>query len=110
MCAKDEKDIIENKKVNIKEAKFTSKLKMRVNYRGKSNKKIGKRKRPSFEFKGGDEFSVDRDKYVKRHYYIDRENNIYTEKISDADTGEVILEKKENLHTHTGNGSDNKNK
>lgn len=79
------------------------KVDVRMQYRGKSHKKINKR--PSFEFKGGQEFSHSKGKYVNRDNKIDREKNKYTEKVSDRETDEIIHECKEKLSEHFNHGS-----
>ena len=79
-----------------------------MQYKGKSHKKINKR--PSFEFKGGQEFSYSKGKYVNRNYRIDREKDKYTEKVSDRETGETIHECEEKLTEHFNHGSAKKPK
>lgn len=55
------------------EVSFNAEIKVdvRIQYKGKSSMKINKR--PSFEFKGGQEFRYSSNKYVDRSYRIDRE-------------------------------------
>lgn len=83
---------------------LTETLSIHETVKGKSNKMPGKRK-PFFEMQTGEEKSVDRNKWVKKDRVIDRENDIYFEKVEDPDTGEVIHECSEPLSMHFGHGS-----
>jgi len=80
-------------------------LNIRFQYRGKSNDKVGNKKRPSFEFKGGQEFSENKQKHVNRHYVIDRNNDNYSEKVTDPDTGEILHKTNVKLSNHKNHGS-----
>ena len=77
-----------------------------LQYRGKSS--VKKNKRPTFEFKGGQEFSHSKQKYVDRDYHIDRENDKYKERVTDRQNGEIIHQEESKLSEHFGHGS-NKN-
>jgi len=76
---------------------------IRIQYKGKSS--VKKNKTPLFEFKGGQEYSYSKGKYIDRNYHIDRLNDKYTESIIDRETGETILKKDEKLSKHKGHGS-----
>lgn len=71
-------------------------------YKGKSNEKINKR--PSFEFKGGNEVNHRLKVKVDRNYHIDRANDRYHEIVKDKKTGEIIYRVDEKLSDHMNHG------
>ncbi|HEX5132088.1 MAG TPA: hypothetical protein VFX92_06340 [Candidatus Krumholzibacteria bacterium] len=67
--------------------------------------------RPSREkarqrFKAADELSRDRGTRVWREWSADRDRNLYKEKVTDLETGEIIHECDEPLSEHRGHGRD----
>jgi len=62
-------------------------------------------KRPCRELVQGDELFKARGQWVKKYRLIDREQNVYHERVVDPATGEVIHECKERLTDHRGHGS-----
>lgn len=62
-------------------------------------------KKPSVESISMPSLSRKLGKYVRHERLIDRENNIYHEKITDYETGETVHEQKEPLTDHVGHGS-----
>lgn len=74
------------------------------NIKGRSNKMPGKKK-PCSEFQSGEEWSVSQKCYVDKVRQIDRENDVYYEKVVNKKTGEVIHECSEPLSQHFGHGS-----
>ncbi|MFR9018552.1 MAG: hypothetical protein ACLVH8_02490 [Fusobacterium sp.] len=67
------------------------------NYTGKNKKRK--------EIKVGDDYNRDRKKYVSLKRVIDRDNDLYGEKIIDESTGEIIRECYEPLKDHQGRGN-----
>lgn len=61
--------------------------------------------RPFTEEKAMPSFSHRLGKYVLREQVIDRDKNLYREKISDYDSGEIIHNNAEPLSEHRGHGS-----
>ena len=74
----------------------------------KNNKKVGKRNRPALEEYCGDEQMRSTGEWVHKERKIDRENDLYHEKVVDPQTGNVMHECKEKLSEHLGHGSDKK--
>jgi hypothetical protein len=68
-------------------------------------KRRGK-KRPIFELESGSKRSIALDKRVHLERNIDRENDLYVERITDYETGEIIHECEEPLSKHMGHGAD----
>ena len=62
-------------------------------------------KKPIKEFKIGDDFHRNSEKWNHREMYLDRKNDKYEEIIKNKDTGEIIHECKEPLSQHVGHGS-----
>jgi len=62
-------------------------------------------KKAIIEFKIGDDFHRNYEKWNHREMYIDRKNDKYEEIIKNKDTGEIIHECKEPLSQHVGHGS-----
>ncbi len=79
-----------------------------LSYRGKSNEKVNKR--PSFEFKGGNELNHRLNRKVDRTYHIDRVNDRYTENVTDKVTHELIQTVDEPLSKHLNHGDAKKKK
>ena len=50
-------------------------------------------------------WSYDRQKWVHREKTEDRKNDLYTETVTDPDTGEIIHQTREPLSKHRGHGS-----
>ena len=71
---------------------------------GVKAKRLGQ-KRPYVEDISKPSFSHDKQKVVHRHTFIDRDSNIYSEKVTDIETAEVIHQNQEPLSAHTGHGS-----
>ena len=63
------------------------------------------KKKPDREFMYGADYSKKEYRYMKKERLIDRENNIYHEKVTDPKTGAVIHECDEPLTAHFGHGS-----
>lgn len=73
---------------------------------GKTNEKVGKKKKSAFEFKHGDDSSKDtKSGWAKVNRVIDRKNDKYSETVTDPDTGKVIHKCEEKLSKHYGHGS-----
>lgn len=66
--------------------------------------------RPIYETKSVPDHNRDRGKLVHREQVIDRERDVYSEKITDYESGEIIHQISEPLSKHIGHGSDHKNK
>jgi uncharacterized Zn finger protein (UPF0148 family) len=83
------------------------KISSRVRMFGKltSSKKVGKNKKPSLEIESGEQLQIKTNTYVTKSRTIDRENDIYKEKITDSETGEIICNVEEKLSSHTGHGT-----
>lgn len=62
-------------------------------------------KKPYVEMKSGDDLHRKTGRWSKLTRHIDREKNHYHERITDAETGDVIHETDEPLSEHTGHGS-----
>jgi len=62
-------------------------------------------KRPYFESRGVPAHSVSRQKLVHREQIIDRENDLYYERVTDYESGEVIHLSEEPLSEHVGHGT-----
>ena len=90
-------DIIEEEK---KELRHTVKINERPEEGGK----------PFRETKSGEELYRKTNKWHQIERIIDREHNVYYEKITDLETGEVIRYEWEPLSEHRGHGSDKKRK
>ena len=67
-------------------------------------KRVGDR-RPYVEDKGIPSYSHRLGKLVFRHVWIDRDNDWYSETVTDYETGEIVHECKEPLSQHQGHGS-----
>jgi hypothetical protein len=67
-------------------------------------KKEGQKK-PSVEFKKGNEFYKENGEWRDRYRSFDHENDDYEETIIDKKTGKVIKQCKEPLSQHQGHGS-----
>lgn len=68
-------------------------------------KVLSKGKKPAREFMYGADYSVKERRYMQKERVIDRENNIYHEKVTDPKSGTVIHECDEPLTAHFGHGS-----
>lgn len=90
-------------------SKFTNKLvlsdRMSISERIQGKAKRLERKKPVQEFIYGVDYSKRAKKYMDKERLIDRENDIYHEKITDKETGQVIHECDEKLSEHFGHGS-----
>jgi hypothetical protein len=62
-------------------------------------------KKPFIEDMGAPSFSHSRQKVVHRHRAIDRDNDLYVERVTDYETGEIIHECQEPLSSHINHGS-----
>ncbi|RDV26276.1 hypothetical protein [Lysinibacillus capsici] len=71
----------------------------------KGKSKVPGKKKPRTEFIAGEEYSVRGEKWVEKQRYINRDEDIYYERVKDPDTGEVLHECSEPLTKHTGHGS-----
>ena len=69
-----------------------------------NGKRPGKKK-PFIEERSLPNYSRNRDKYVHLQRTIDRDNDHYSEKITDYQTGEIIHKCEEPLSQHQGHGS-----
>lgn len=67
-------------------------------------KRKGEQK-PFVEDMGIPSYSAARGKVVHRERLIDRENDLYSERITDYETSEVIHEDRSKLSQHVGHGS-----
>lgn len=83
---------------------LADKIELHENVKGKSNKIPGKKK-PLGEFQTGEGKSVSRGRFVDKIRKIDRENDLYFERVIDPETGEIIHECSERLSEHFGHGS-----
>ena len=84
----------------LRQAETYHSMEIRVenkNYTGKNKKRK--------EIKVGDDYNRDRKKYVSLKRVIDRDNDLYGEKIIDESTGEIIRECYEPLKDHQGRGN-----
>lgn len=63
------------------------------------------KKKPAREFMYGADYSEKEHRYMQKERVIDRENNIYHEKVTDPKSGDVIHECDEPLTSHFGHGS-----
>ena len=61
--------------------------------------------RPYLESKAGDDLFRDTGEWLSLQRVIDRENDLYKERISNPQTGEVIRYREEPLSQHQGHGS-----
>lgn len=79
----------------------------RVTFREKLGMKIKKHgvKKPVFESVSGDDFHRNTQRWSTLSRTIDRQNNLYWEKIVDLETGETIHYCSEPLSKHVGRGS-----
>lgn len=75
-----------------------------LSYQHKNPKKTGSAKIRS-EGINGYEYSHDRLKIVKKQRFIDHEADIYSETVTDIESGETIHECEEPLSCHKGHGS-----
>lgn len=82
---------------------FSDNFSVKEQIRGKA--KVPEQKKPTKEFKCGDDFYRKEKKFVERTMIVDRENDTYDEKIVDRETGEVLHECHETLKDHFGHGS-----
>jgi len=71
---------------------------------GMKAKRPGER-RPYVESRSVPSHSVRKGKLVHREQVIDRDNDLYYEKVTDYESGEIIHENEEPLSKHTGRGS-----
>jgi DNA-directed RNA polymerase subunit M/transcription elongation factor TFIIS len=71
---------------------------------GVKAKRLGQ-KRPYIEDISKPSYSHSRKKNVHRHVLIDRDNDKYSEKVTDFESGEVIHQNQVPLSEHTGHGS-----
>jgi hypothetical protein len=62
-------------------------------------------KKPFIEDMGVPSFSHSLQKVVHRHRVIDRDNDLYVERVTDYETGEIIHECQEPLSSHVNHGS-----
>lgn len=90
-------------------SKFTTKLvlddRMSIGERMQGKAKRFEKKRPVQEFIYGCDYSKRDKKYMDKERLIDRKNDIYHEKITDKETGQIIHECDEKLSEHFGHGS-----
>ena len=63
------------------------------------------RKKPFIEERSLPDYSRSRDKFVHLQRTIDRDNDLYSEKVTDYQTGELIHKCEEPLSQHQGHGS-----
>jgi hypothetical protein len=75
-----------------------------ISFKHKNPKKTGKGKTLSEGFNGY-EFSHSRQKMVAKQRHIDRQGNIYSEIVTDIETGEVIHQCEEPLSQHKDHGT-----
>jgi len=87
--------IVEKAAFDIKES-LSGKLKD-INYNSKKN--------PRYEFFEGDDLRNSDGKWMKKSRVIDKNNNEYSEKVVDPETGEVIHHCEEPLSEHFGHGT-----
>ena len=64
------------------------------------------RKRPKIELQHGEDFSINKNRFLLKKRVIDRSNNIYKELVIDPISDMVIRECKEPLDQYRGHGSD----
>jgi hypothetical protein len=76
---------------------------------GMKGKRGGKGK-PFIETTSGDDLHKTTGKWNRLERVIDRENNLYSEKIIDPETGRIIHQCEEPLSEHKGHGSAKKKK
>jgi len=67
--------------------------------------KHAREKRPFIEELAGPDFSRSKEKAVQKERIIDRDNDRYTEKVTDYESGETIHHCDEPLSQHQGHGS-----
>lgn len=85
---------------------FESKLEVKSSLRYKA--KRGGKGRPFLESFTGASLSKKLQKWMHRELFIDRENDIYRESVTDIETGEIIHQCEEPLSQHKGHGDDKK--
>ena len=68
------------------------------------------RGKPFFDIRAGADFYYKEQEWCHLERIIDRDNNLYIEKITNPKTGQVIKEIKEPLTEHKGHGSAKKKK
>jgi hypothetical protein len=61
--------------------------------------------RPHLEKKVGDEFQYSTGRWLHLEQTVDHENDLYTEKLTDPESGEVIRDVQERLSEHRGHGA-----
>jgi hypothetical protein len=68
--------------------------------------RTGSKRRGKYEHEAlrGYEFDVS-GRLMKKERVFDRQNNIYTERVVDSDTDEIVRDVQEPLSDHTGHGS-----
>jgi len=62
-------------------------------------------KRPFRETSAGDDLRRSDGKWMEKHRVIDRDGDLYEERVVDPDTGEVVHECAERLSEHRGHGT-----
>jgi hypothetical protein len=60
---------------------------------------------PHLEMVAGDDLQRSSGRWLRLERRIDRENDLYTEKLTDPETGEVVREVRERLSEHRGSGA-----
>ena len=70
------------------------------------DKSLPSKKKVRKEVIAGDDERVSRGDWVEKHRVIDRDNDVYIERVVDKKTGEVIRDVSESLAKHLGHGSD----
>ena len=67
--------------------------------------KFSSKRNPRVEFITGTDISKDNNRLVEKYRLIDKNKNLYKEKIIDKETGEIIKNVEEPLDQHQGHGS-----
>lgn len=57
------------------------------------------------EISSGDDLCVTKSKWMNKNRVIDKKNDLYSETITDPQTGEILHQCKEPLSLHRGHGS-----
>ncbi len=69
------------------------------------NSKYSSKRNPRIEFITGTDIRKDNNRLVEKYRLVDKNKNLYKEKIIDKETGEIIKDVEEPLDQHQGHGS-----
>jgi hypothetical protein len=66
---------------------------------------VPSKRNPRIQFMDGDEIRKSDGKWMEKHRLVDRDKDLYRERVVDSLNGEVVHECDEPLTSHTGHGS-----